>query len=57
MFCVWLLNGADEALDEAIGLGRADRRPVMVNVVKRQVEFVRVHLSAAELTAIVGQDG
>lgn len=57
MFCVWLLNGEDEALDEAIGLGRADRRPVMVNVVKRQVEFVRVHLSAAELTAIVGQDG
>lgn len=49
-------HGAVEALHEAVGLGAADLRSPVLDVVELEVELVRVVLAAAELPAVVRQD-
>jgi hypothetical protein len=47
----FLQHRAVEALDEAVGLGRADLGLSVPDVVERQVELVGMALGAAELAA------
>jgi hypothetical protein len=48
-----LQHRAVEALDEAVGAGRADPGLAVRDVVERQVELISVALGAAELAAVV----
>ena len=47
---------AVESLDEAIGLRRAHLGAAVVDVIERQVEFIRMSFGTTEFTPIVGQD-
>lgn len=50
-------DGTVEPLDKAVRLGRLDRGPSMLGAVQIEVEFVEVALGAAELAAVVGEQG
>jgi len=50
-------DGLVEALHEAVGAGSADLGLAMFDVVQGQEQFVGMALPAAELPAIVGEDG
>ena len=48
---------AVEALDETIGLRRLHFGATMLDAIEVEIEFVRVSIGAAELSAIVGENG
>jgi hypothetical protein len=50
-------DGAVEALDEAVGPGRADFGAAVFDAVELEVEFIGVVLGAAELAAIAPLEG